>query len=82
MGCPGTSGMWSTGTLPTDWWVLVYWTRICCPGGTMKMSPLQVCLEGSNLEADGGARFNCLSMVKKPKVRHPRKAGLRTPGWR
>ena len=28
----------------------------------MKMSPLQVCHEGSNWEADGGARFDCLSM--------------------
>ena len=41
------------------------------------MSPLQVCLDGSNWEADRGTRFNCLSMVKKPNVRHTRKAGLR-----
>ena len=41
------------------------------------MSPLQVCLEGSNWEADGSARFDCLSMAKKQKVRHTRKAGLR-----
>ena len=41
----------------------------------MKMPPhLQVCLEGSNWAADGGTRFNCLSMAKKPKVRHTRKA--------
>ena len=43
------------------------------------MSPLQVCHEGSNWAADGGARFDCLSMVKKPKVRHTHKAGWRTP---
>ena len=41
----------------------------------MKMSPLQVCLEGLNWEADGGARFDCVSMAKKPKVRHTSKAG-------
>ena len=45
----------------------------------MKVSPLQVCNEGSNWEADGGARFNCLSMVKNLKVRHTRKAGPRSP---
>ena len=38
------------------------------------MSPLQVCCEGSNWAADGGARFDCLSMAKKLKVRHTRKA--------
>ena len=43
------------------------------------MSPLQVCLEGSNWAADGGARFDCLSMAKKPKVRHTHKAGPRAP---
>ena len=43
------------------------------------MSPLQVCLEGSNWEADGGTRFDCLSIVKKPKVRHTHKAGPRDP---
>ena len=41
--------------------------------------PLQVCLAGSNWEVDGGARFDCLSMTKKPKVRHTHKAGLRDP---
>ena len=45
----------------------------------MKMSHLQVCLEGSKWEADGGAMFNCLSMAKKTKVRHTRKAGSRDP---
>ena len=45
----------------------------------MKMSPLQVCHEGSNLAADGGTRFNCLTMAKNPKERHTRKAGLRAP---
>ena len=43
------------------------------------MSPLQVCLEGLNWAADGGARFNCLSMVKKLKVRHTHKTGPRDP---
>ena len=43
------------------------------------MSPLQVCLDRSNWEADGGARFDCLSMVKKLMVRHTRKAGSRDP---
>ena len=33
-------------------------------------APLQVCLDGSNCKASGGARFDCLSMAKKPKVRH------------
>ena len=44
------------------------------------MSPLQVCHEGSNWIADGGARFDCLRMAKKPKVRHTCKAGPRAPG--
>ena len=41
------------------------------------MSPLQVYHEGLNWAADGGARFDCLSIVKKLKVRHTRKAGPR-----
>ena len=45
----------------------------------MKMSRLQVSNEGSNWAADGGARIDCLSMAKKPKVRHKHKAGLRAP---
>ena len=45
----------------------------------MKMSPLQVCREGLNWVADGGIRFDCLSMVKKLKVRHTRKAEPRAP---
>ena len=40
----------------------------------MKMSPLQVCLEESNWEEEGGDRFDCLSIAKKLKVRHTRKA--------
>ena len=43
----------------------------------MKMSPLQVCLVGSNWEVDGSTRFDCLNIVKKPKVRHTCKVGLR-----
>ena len=31
------------------------------------------------LEGEGGARLDCCSMVKKPKVRHTRKAGPRGP---
>ena len=45
----------------------------------MKMSPLQMCLEGFNWAADGGTRFDCLSMVKKRKVRHTHKAEPRVP---
>ena len=41
------------------------------------MSPLQVCWEESNWAADGGARFDCLSMAKNLKVRHKRRAGPR-----
>ena len=48
----------------------------------MKMSPLEVCLEGSNWAADGGTRFDCLSMAKKLKVRHTHKAGQRDPRLR
>ena len=65
--------MRSTGALPNDWWVLVHWIRIMRPGGAMKMFHLQVCLVGSNCEAEGGARFYCLSIAKKPKVRHIRR---------
>ena len=43
------------------------------------MSTLQVCCEGSNWAADGGTRFDCLSMAKNPKVRHTHKAGLKAP---
>ena len=43
------------------------------------MSPLQVCREGSNWAADKGTMFDCLSMAKKPKVSHTRKAGPRAP---
>ena len=43
------------------------------------MSPLQVYCEGLNWAADGGARFDCLSMVTKLKVRHIRMAGPRAP---
>ena len=45
--------------------------------GAMKMSSLQVCLDGSNLEAEGGARS---VMAKKRNVKHTDKAGLRGPG--
>ena len=45
----------------------------------MKKSPLQVCHEGWNWTADGGARFDCMSMAKNPKVRHTHKAGPRAP---
>ena len=71
--------MGSTGALLTDWWVLTHRTRIWKPGGSMKKSPLQVCLVRSNCEAEGGARLYCLSMVKNPKVRHTGKAGPRDP---
>ena len=37
------------------------------------------CCDGSNWAGDGGARFDCLSMVKKLKVRHTHKAELRAP---
>ena len=43
----------------------------------MKMSHLQVCLDGSNWEVEGGARFDYLSIAKNPKVRHTCKAGPR-----
>ena len=48
-------------------------------GSHEDVPPLQVCREGSNWAADGGTRFDCLSLVKKPKVRHTRKAGPRAP---
>ena len=47
--------------------------------GAMKMSTLQVCLDGSNCKADGGAKFGCFRVAKKPNVRHTRKAGPRSP---
>ena len=43
----------------------------------MMMSPLQVGREGLKWAADGGTRFDCLSTVKNPMVRHTHKAGLR-----
>ena len=45
----------------------------------MKMSPLQVCLDGLNYEAEGRARFDFLSIAKNRKVRHTHKAGPREP---
>ena len=42
----------------------------------MKMSPVQVCLDGPNWEAEGGARLDCLCIAKNPKVRSTCKAGL------
>ena len=45
----------------------------------MTISPLQVCLDGLNCEAEGGSRLDCLSMVKKLKVRHTCKAETRHP---
>ena len=41
--------------------------------------PLPVGHKGSNWAADRGARFDCLSTAKNPKVRHARKVGLRAP---
>ena len=41
------------------------------------MSPMHVCCEGSNWAADRGARLDCLSVAKNPKVRHTHKAGSR-----
>ena len=49
------------------------------PGDAVKMSPQQVCLEGSKADAEGGARLDCLSMVKKPKVRHTHRDGPSGP---
>ena len=42
----------------------------------MKISPLQVCIEGLNWEADKGARFDCLSKETKGET-HPQ---VRTEG--
>ena len=41
----------------------------------MKMSPLQVCLEGSKDEADAGVMFLCVRKAKKPNVRYTHMAG-------
>ena len=43
------------------------------------MSPLQVCRDGSNRAANRGTRFDCLSMVKNPKVRHTCRTRMRAP---
>ena len=45
----------------------------------MKTTPLQVCLDGSNWEAESGVRFDCMSIAKNPKVSHTHKAGPRDP---
>ena len=39
------------------------------------MLPRQVCLEGLKAEAEGGAKLDCLSIAKKPKVRHTQMDG-------
>ena len=49
---------------------LVHLTSISRPGGSIKMSPPQVCLKWLNAVTEGDAKFDCLSMVKMPKVRH------------
>ena len=39
------------------------------------MLPLYVCLEGSKLAADCGARLECLNIAKKAKVQQTLRAG-------
>ena len=49
------------------------------PGGAIKMSPLQMCMEGLKAVEEGGAKLDCLSMSKKLKVRHTRIDGPNGP---
>ena len=49
---------------------MVHLTSINRPAGVIKISPLQVCLRGSNAVAEGGSKFDCLRIVKKSKVRY------------
>ena len=72
LGLPGVSAL-----LDGEDWHPPYRLVGLCPldhdlktWGSHEDIPLQVCHEGSNWGADGGARFDCLSMAKKPKVRH------------
>ena len=62
-----------------DWWVLVQRMTRRRPGGAWMTSALQVCLEGSNWPWDGGAKLLCLSMPKKPNVRHTHMDGPSAP---
>ena len=50
--------------------VLVHLTMRRIPGGARRTPPLQECLVGSKVFAEGGARLLCLSIPRKPKVRH------------
>ena len=61
--------MGKTGDLPTFWCILVQWMRSNRPGGARKISSLQVCLEGSKVEAEDGAKLLCLSMENTPTWR-------------
>ena len=45
----------------------------------MKMSPLQMCHDGSYWASDGGARFDCLGMAKKLNARNTHRARMRSP---
>ena len=58
---------------------IVYLTRMGRPGGAIKMSPLQMCMEGLKAVEEGGAKLDCLSMSKKLKVRHTRIDGPNGP---
>ena len=64
--------MGKTADLPTDWGVLIQWTRSIRPGGEKKISPQQVCLEGLKVAVVDGARLLCRSIhvAKNPNVKH------------
>ncbi len=65
---PASRGRGSTLEVPAACCVLDHFTQMMSPGAALMTSPLHVCLLLSNSAAEGGARFDCLSMPKNPKV--------------
>ena len=68
-----------TGVLPTTWIVLVHLTMSKIPGAARGTSPLHECLIGSKAGAGMGGRLLCLSIPRKPKVRHTLMDGPKEP---
>ena len=61
--------------LPTTWMVLVHRMMSSTPSGARRMSPLQECLVGSKMFAEGGGGVLCLSISNNLKVKHTFMAG-------
>ena len=74
-------GLGDTGVLPKTCIVVIHLTRRRTPCGDKRTPPLQECLVGSKVfaEGGGGARLFCLSIPRNPTVRQTFMAGCRVP---